>query len=929
MVMVINLKVLTRVWGFAIFIVLLLISQIQTFSQQKGAIVGIVLDYQTGEVVVGANVLIEGTNIGAATDLEGNFRIENVQPGKYNLIISHIAYARTVVKDVVVSEGKIARIKVTLKPEAVQMGEIVVTQEFNGSYENALLNRRKKASTINDGISSELIRRSNDVTSSDALRRIPGVTLLDNKFIFVRGTSERYSNAQLNNASLSSTEPEKKSFAFDLIPTSLVGDITIVKSFSPDIPGDFAGGTVQINTIDFPDRLTINLSYSSSVTSNTTFKDFNTYQGGGDFWGFGRNGRKLPADFPDNLANGNYSREEINSLARLLPNVWAPTTKKAPISHNFALSIGDMLFNHRVGFVTAFSFRNSYKNLNIERNEYEALGEQRYSFSGVQSIYSTMMGGLLNLTFKASEKNKISLRNTYIHSSDDEVSILNGVNYSDAGKEQIQTAIRFVEREVFSSQLAGEHLIPSFNLKVDWKVFYSNSLRDEPDYRRVIYGRDIGTNDPFYAILGSQANLKNGGRFFSHLFDRTRGASIDLNIFSRYGRYKFGAYVEGKNRNFTSRLISVIVNAPGNGFTDFNLLYLPLDQIFNPESFRRNGFSLDEYQNGTNNYSAKHEIISIYGMVEIPTKIFGEDITFISGVRLENSLQQINSFDISGRIPLSYQLKKIDLLPSLNVIHKISETTNLRLSYSQTINRPELRELAPFSYFDFTTQTTLTGNPNLRRALVRNYDIRLEIFPSVRELISVSVFYKGITDAIEKVVVKGVSLGAERTFMNSDFAKIYGFELEARVTLGFLGEYFRNVLIKTNYSWIKSIVDVKATEATVARGKRPLQGQSPYVINFGIFFTEPKLGTSLSFVYNRIGRRIVEVANTYEEDVIEQPRDMVDIVISQPIFTSFEIRLGIKDLLAKERIFTQGDKRARIDSQNRSISLGISFKLKN
>ncbi|MCX7611748.1 MAG: carboxypeptidase-like regulatory domain-containing protein [Ignavibacterium sp.] len=912
-----------------IIIVLSLIIFNQVLAQQKGTIIGTVLDSQNGEAIVGANVLIENTTIGAATDLEGNFRIENVNPGSYNLIISYISYAKTTIKNVIVNGGKVTEVKVALKPEAIQVEEVVVVDKIDRSYENALLNQRKKANTISDGISSEQIKKSNDASTSEALRRIPGVTLLDNKFIFVRGTSERYSNAQLNNASLSSTEPEKKSFAFDLIPTNLVSNTVVVKSFTPDIAGDFAGGTVQVNTIDFPDKLRINLSYSSSITEKTTFKDFNTYKGGGSFWGFGNGERKLPDGFPSNLTSENYSREEINSFARSFKNIWAPSTKKAPNNNNFSLSIGDMftIFDHQIGFVTAFSFRNSYKNSTVERNEYESSGAPRFSFKGTQSTYSTMMGGLFNLSYKISELHKISSKNTYNHTSDDEVSVLNGANFSDAGKDQIQYALRFVEREVLSSQLTGEHSFPTlYNLKLEWKGFYSNSTRDEPDYRRVIYGRDLGTNDPFSAILGFQPNLKNGGRFFSHLFDKTKGFSIDLSLNAPYAKYKFGSYLEKKDRNFSSRLISVIINAPGNGFTDFSLLYLPLDKIFSPENFRRNGFSMDEYQNGTNNYNAKHEIVAAYGMIEMPLRILGEDITIISGARFENSLQQINSFDLSGRIPLSFQLKKVDILPSFHLIHKITEITNIRLSYSQTVNRPELRELAPFSYYDFATQTSLTGNPNLKRALVRNYDFRVETFPGLGELLSFSAFYKSISDAIEKVVVSGVALGSERTFTNSDFAKIYGFELEARLNLDFLGGYFKNFSLNGNYSWIKSIVDVKGTETTIPRNKRPLQGQSPYVVNLGFFFTEPSLGTSLNIMYNRIGERIVEVATAYDEDVIEQPRDLIDLTITQPILSNFEIKFGVKDLLSKDQVFTQGDKRSRVNSASRSFSLGISYK---
>ncbi len=912
-----------------IFLIFLM-GYLPLLAQGKGTITGYVLDKETGEPIIGANVLIENTNIGAATDLEGKFLIENVNAGKYNIIISYISYSKLTIKDVVVTAGKSTDLRVALTSEAISVDEVVVIDKLDRSYENALINQRKKANSISDGISSEQIKKSNDASTSDALKRIPGVTLLDNKFIFVRGTSERYSNAQLNNTSLSSTEPEKKSFAFDLLPTNLLSNTIVVKSFTPDIAGDFAGGTVQINTIDFPDRLKINLSYSTSYTSNTSFKDFSTYSGGASFWGFDNGSRALPPSFPANLATAGLTRSEINELARTLNNVWAPESKRAPLNNNFSLSVGDgtTLLGQNFGFVAAFSFRNSYKNSDVERNEFEASGEPRFEFKGLQSTYSTMMGGMLNLSYKVSDFHKFSFKNTYSRSSDDEVSVLTGAQYTDAGKEQVQTALRFVERDVLSTQLNGEHYFPILNsLKLDWKTYYSESNRNEPDYRRVLYGRDIGTNDPFAAILGFQPNLKNGGRFYSNLFDKTRGAGIDLTLPTSYAKYKFGALYEEKKRDFTSRLITTIINASGNGFTDFSLLYLPLNEIFAPENYRRNGFSIEEYQNGSNNYFAKQDVFSSYGMIELPFYFFDQEFSFVGGARLENSLQQINSFDLSGQIPLSNQLKKVDVLPSANLIYRISPITNLRLGYSQTVNRPELRELASFAYFDFATQTSVRGNPDLQRALIRNYDLRFEIFPGVGELVSASIFYKSITDAIEKVVVTGSALGSERTFTNSDKAKIYGFELEGRFSLGFLGSYFNNFSLNGNYSWIKSLVNVEGTETTIPRQERPLQGQSPYVLNFGLYFTEPNIGTMVGILYNKIGERIVEVATAYEEDVTEQPRDLIDLVISQPFLDNFEIKLGIKDLLAQEQLFTQGNKKSRVNSSNTSISLGLSYKI--
>lgn len=914
-----------------IILVLLTIGITEVSAQSRGEIAGKIIDSVTGDEIIGANILIEGTNIGAATDLEGRFKITNVEPGSYNLLISYISYAKTELRGVQIESGKTTNIEATLIPEAISVDEIVVIDRMDLSYESALLNQKKKSTNISDGISAEQIKRSPDATTGDALKRVTGVTLIDNKFIFVRGTSERYSNAQLNNTSLASSEPEKKSFAFDLLPSNLLENTVILKSFTPDLAGDFAGGTVQVNTIDFPDKLKLNVSYGTSYTSNSSLKSFNTYSGGGnDFWGVDDGSRKIPSSFPTNVNNAGLDREEINSLAREFNNVWQTTSRKAPLNNNFSISFGDgaSLLGQNFGFITALSFRNSFKTENIERNEFESSGEPRFEYSGTQSTYSTLWGGLFNFSYKVSDLHKISIKNTYSHSSDDETSVLTGAQYSDAGKDQIQSALRYVEREVYSGQLVGEHAFPIINnMKFEWKAFTSYSRRDEPDYRRIMYARDIGSNDPFAANLGFQPNLKNGGRFFSHLTDRTKGAAVDFTLPVSSLKFKYGALYEEKKRSFDSRLISVIINASGNGFTDFNLLYLPLDKIFEPENFKRNGFSIGEYQNGTNTYKAGQEMFASYLMGEVPFSLFNQDFIFIAGARLENSTQTINSLDLSGLLPIYNELKKADILPSVNLIYKLNEQTNVRLAYSQTVNRPELRELAPFSYFDFATQTSQTGNPGLQRALIRNYDFRYEIYPSVGELLSISTFYKNFSNAIEKVVVAGVALGSERTFLNSDKATIYGFELEGRLSLRHIGSSLENFSVNGNYSWIKSNVEVKGSETTIARDNRPLQGQSPYVINLGILFIEPSFGTSVNLLYNRIGERIIEVSTAYEEDIIEEPRDVVDLVITQPLFTNFELKFAIRDILSEEQVFRQGDKKSRINSRESNISLGFSFKL--
>lgn len=929
-----NSKFLMIIYKLKIILILVILLQTSMLIAQnknKGIISGKVVDQTTGEIIIGANVVLSGTSIGATTDIEGYYRISGVEAGSYELVVSYVSYAKTKIPNIKVTAGETTIINVTLLPETVTVGEVVVTSKAETSYENALLSQRKKASSISDGISAEQIKRSPDVTSSDALKRVTGVSIVENKFVYVRGTSERYSNALLNNAPLSSSEPDKKSFAFDLFPSNLIDNTIINKSFTPDKPGDFAGGLVEVKTIDFPDKLKLYFNIWSSFTNNTTFKNFNTYNGGKtDFLGIDDGTRKIPDAIPPDLNKGNYSSEQILNFAKLFKNNWQPQKTYAPLNGGFLFSIGDgtTLLGENFGFVAALSYRNNFSTNKVERNEYESDGAPRFMFKGDQSTFSTIWGGIFNISYKLAELHKISFKNTYSRTSDDEVAQLNGAQYSDAGTDQIQTALRFSEREVYSGLLIGEHFFPTLNsLQVEWRAYNSISKRNEPDYRRIIYGKPLGENLPYSAILGFQVNLKNGGRFFSDLYENTRGFAADFTLPASSFKIKYGGLFDNKHRDFSSRLFGMIVNAAGNGFTDYSLYYQPIDQIFAPENFRKNGFSIQEYLNGTNNYNANQKLNAGYLMIDYPVIVRGNELRIVGGVRLENSNQEINSRDLSDQKDLFIQLKNTDLLPSLNLIYKLSEITNIRVALSQTVNRPELRELAPFAYFDFYTQTSIRGNENLRRALIKNYDFRFEIYPAPGEMLSSSFFYKDINGAIEQVIVSGSALGSERTFLNANKAKIYGLELEGRISLGKYFPIFSAVSLNANYSFIKSTVDVEGSETTIARKGRPLQGQSPYVINLGLNYSNIETATSVSLLYNKIGKRIVEVATAYVEDVIELPRDVIDLTITQGIFNSLELKLAIKDLLGKNQIFMQGERIARSNSKNSSISLGISYKL--
>lgn len=917
-----------------VFLILffLLIPMLTLFGQGKGTLTGRVLDGKTGEELIVANVLLEGTTMGAATDVQGKYVLKNIPAGTYTVIVSFVTSSPQKFTGIIINDGALVTVDAALMPKMIETEEVVVVEKRSEAYDAALLKQRQNSSTISDGISAEQIKKSPDATSSDALKRVTGVTLMDNKHIFVRGTSERYSNALLNNSPLTSTEPDKRSFSFDLLPSNLLENTVIMKSFTPDAPGDFSGGLVKVNTVDFPSKTVFNLGYGSGADNQTTFKDYYTYSGGStDYLGIDDGTRALPGSFPNELNTTRYSRDQINAFAKDMNNIWGSQKKTAPLNHNFSLSYGDAmnLFGGEFGFIASMSYRNSYQNSEIERYEYEATGESRYAYKGTQSKSSVLWGGLLNASYKFSPFHKISVKNTFSRTGDDEVTYLDGTLFSDAGSEQYQTGLKYSSRNVLSTQVSGDHFFEGLNRsQLQWQVFYSNSQREEPDYRRIIYAREIGSSDPYSAVLGFQANLKNGGRYFSDLNENARGTGFDYTLPIGSVKFKFGGLYDNRDRGFTSRLIGVIVNAPGNGFTEFDLYTLPVDKIFAPENFRKNGFSIDEYINGSNNYTATQSTGAGYFMAEFPVSIFARELKIIAGARYESAEQRINSKDVSGAVDLKVNLAKNDLLPALNLVYNLTDNTNLRFSYSQTVNRPELRELSPFTYYDFVTQTIVTGNSNLRRAKVRNYDVRVETFPNIGEIFSASFFYKDMTDAIEQVVVSATSLGAARTFGNASAARNYGIELEGRSSLRALWDGLSELTINANYTRVWSEVSVDAGSGTLARKGRPLQGQSPYAINLGISYAIPEWGSNFNLLYNRIGARIIEVSNAYEEDIIEQPRDIVDFVFTQTLFTGFDMKLSFRDILGQNQVFNQGDRLARLNTRASSVSIGVSYSLR-
>jgi outer membrane receptor protein involved in Fe transport len=896
---------------------------------QTGTIAGLVVDSETGETLIGVNVVIDGTSFGTTTDLDGRYSLQRIAAGSHDLAFSFIGYDRLVVRGVQVRAGGVVEISVSLEPEALGLGEVIVEARAVLDNDAALVRLQARAPVIMDGISSAQIRRSPDSNSGDALRRVTGVSIFGGKFAFVRGLPERYSGTMLNGTPAASTEPDRRAFAYDMIPANLLENIVVIKSATPDLPGDFSGGMLQLNTISFPDRFTASVSYAGSVTPGVSFEPFvHSTRGKWDFLGFDDGTRKLPSAFP----KANLNTISVDSLSAMqgdlvamLPNNWSLSQRKAPINHSLSLSAGDAMSigGMQVGLVGALLYRSTYDTRGIHRRALEDGADNlRFDLYGSQYRYNVNWGGLLNLSVRPSAHHSFGIKNFYSRMADDSFTDLEGMNW-ESNFDQYMVAMHYLARDVYTGQLTGEHFFPlagqGRGIQVRWDGYYNNTRRNEPDYRRLTYNRNAGEDEDRFAAVFGDVREATGGRFYSDLDERSAGAVLHVTVPVMGMRVSTGGLLDRREREFQTRLIGAAT--PRRGF-DFALLRMPLDAIFDPANFHANGFSITESRIASS-YNASQDISAGYVMVDTPVSPISRRIRLVGGVRVEHAEQNVMLLRADS---LRVNRPDTDFLPSVNLTYRLSDQTNVRFAYSRNVNRPELREISPYSYYDFETQTTFYGNENLVRSTIQNFDARVETFPGMGQMLSASAFYKHFRDPIEAAVVSGSSLGADRTMVNSEQATNYGVELEARYGIGFLASRLAASSVVGNYTRVWSEVSNTPTPGFVSRDGRALQGQAPYVVNLGLNLVEASSRTSLSVLYNRIGPRIAEVSSGFEADILEEPRDILDVVITQPIRARYELRFAARDVLGGDQTFSQDGVVVRSNERFATYSLGVSLR---
>jgi TonB-dependent receptor len=885
-----------------------------------GRITGRIIDAATGQGITAAGIQVVGTTIGTQSGVDGRYSIPMVPAGTVTLQVRRIGYGPKTITGLVVAANGAIEQDVTLKTAELQLAAVSVTATKEKGTVNDALNQQKNATNVVNAITAEQIARSPDSDAAAAAQRVSGVTVQDGKYLQVRGLSERYTTASLNGARIPSPEPERKVVPLDLFPAGLLQDITTSKTFTPDQPGDFAGANVNIRTREFPARRQITYSTSAGFNGRVLGQTMPfAPRAGGELVGMAAGSRALPQAIASANFMSNIPQSAYNQMAMQQRNVWNPTQRRGGPNGSFGASAGgNTILGKRVGYLVSGNYGYSEE---TRANERFAVGNQGPNNTvvpltqvrGQTGRSSIQWGGIANLSGLIGKANRLSLNTTVTRSADNEARMDRGFD-ENLNDSIARTTLRYVERGVATANVQGEHQLGDRN-KSSWSVTYANTMRKEPDRSDVVYSRDqSGT----YSLL---ASLDGARRLYFSLDESNATAQVDHAIFlgniANQNQLKVGAYLRDTERDAQAPIFSFISRA------NESVRSKTPDVIFGEGQACASCNAINVQPIGqSGSYTATDRTAAAYAMTDWG---LGQSVRVIAGARLEQARIDVAS-STQGGFTAAAKLENTDVLPSLLVNARLSESQNLRFGVTRTLARPEYRELAPVTFRDVLGGVSVTGNDKLRRSLIDNVDLRWEAFPNPGEVLSVGVYLKQFDRPIERV--ESATSGAyQARFQNALSATNYGVELEARKQLGLLGEWGNAFTAFSNVTLMRSSVQLDTLQAlTVTDQQRALVGQAPWVVNAGLSYANNSGSTTATLLYNVVGDRIYAAGVTPLPNIVEKARHVVDLSLRFPVVGSLSGRVDARNLLDARYRFMQGNLEREGFDAGRSLSIGFSWR---
>jgi len=923
-------------------------------SGKVGTVTGTVANAK-GEPKAGVTVRAAGTEYLAKTGVNGDYAL-NLPPGSYKLIVELDQHKTVEISDVNVVEGETASEDVEIVPLAGVMETFEVSDELNMEAEGALQEKRKQSTAVSDGIDATEISKSGGGKASSVAVRIVGATIVDDRYLFVRGLGHRYGNTLLDGARVPSPEPEIRTVPLDVIPAGALSAIDVQKTFSPDVPGDFAGGSTRFVTRDTPDETTLELGATIGLNTNTTFRTMVTDAGYGayDAFALGNIPRGVPSSYPleqvgrgatDENFQPRWSPEEIEAQGEALDTRTKLLRATAPANFGVKLLTGDSLTLNdnggKLGVLFAGGYDSKYENnrelVRLYGVDMDDNGElvpststPKVDLESFKTDYVVSYNGLLKLQLNANSNNRFALTGLYAREAHDETRDMYGTALGVAGGDLLNyTRQRYYMRALAFTQLTGSHKIPrANNLQVDYFASFSQARRDDPSLREMVFR--YNPNQDYYRIDNSLG--PTGNQLFLDLVDNNENAALDLTFPFRQwkgldSKVKGGVWVDAKQRNFVARRFAynyatgLEMDIPTGRDNPVNA-----DTIGDGTSAANGGtqpFVLLDNLREQDSYRAWSRNVSGYLMLDLP---FVKWFRITGGARVESNIISATPYDLYNPDEASElgssRLVELDWLPSASIIFspQLPEgggDMNIRLSGTRTLARPEFRELAPFQFRDYIGGFSKQGFPDLVSTKIWNADFRVEWFPRTAEVVAISAFFKQFTNPIEEVV--GASDNPTASWANADGALNGGVEVEFRKALDFMAPktktqaraVLRDLSVGANFAYIYSRVELGPPcydpeispdgppdrlpgavpeagcriEYQVSTSRsRPLQGQSPWIANAYIDYSNDDIGTNLRLMYNAFGPYIAQVQGLGLPDTYQQPMHLLDVTFSQRVF---------------------------------------------
>ena len=919
---------------------------------QKGTIRGTILDGASdiGEGLPFANIVLAGTTRGTTSDLDGKFVIK-LDPGTYSLIISFVSYDDLKIENIEVKASSVLNMDVTLKESRdIQLKEIIVQAEAIRSTESTILSMQKKSINLMDGISAQLFRKIGDSDAASAIKRVPGVAIQEGKYIYVRGLGDRYTKTMLNGLDVPGLDPDKNTIQLDLFPTGILDNLIVLKSFTPDLPADFTGAVVNIETQDFPDDKILNVSGKISYNPDMHLnQDYLTMTSSSTDWlGFDDGSRSLPISKTLDILpvfSTTSSTDNYDVTKKFNPNLSAVNATSG-LNGSFGLTSGNQYNKHwgEVSFIASLNYKsktmfyddeetNVYRRSSVDPNSYDLVIRQAQK--GARGVKDVLLSGMIGGALKT---DKSKLRLTLLH-------IQNGISQSgqynrsqpfENNDLRYKEVLQYTQRSVSNLLISGKHIIGQHKWNVNWKIAPTFSKISDKDVRVTTFNNS-STRDNFII----DKSVSNPQRFFRELSEFNIASRIDISrpfqLLKQENKFKLGAMYVRKSRVFEIQNYFLEYSAKGERFSldepDPNVL-MAKSNLYHPVN-QPTGFYIYGSPQPQNEFDARQQNIAAYVMLE--SKLT-KSLKTILGVRMEHFTHHYTGQDQSfTAFNDSLLIDQLQFYPSFSLIYELFKGFNIRASYSQTTARPSFKELSIAQIDDPISAVTFNGNVGLTTTNIHNFDIRLEYFMNQEQMISFSGFYKKLINPIEITRYKISPSNIQPVNVNS--AVVGGIEFELRKNLSFISSSLKNLSINVNISLVESFVKIPDEEfegksnflrpnETIERN-RNLQGQSPFLVNTGLSYQTLDNKWQAGVFYNVQGEKIWIVGINDIPDAWEQPFHSLNANVSRTFGVTRQsvLQVGVNNILDDQWEFLYHSNNAA-DQLARKYSPGVLFSIR-